>query len=412
MIDNFLSEMEKAVSALMERTEKDVLLFHHNDTDGISAGTILINALSGVELKVSNYPLEKPYPQVLEKVFSKSGQTIIFTDFAGKIAPLISSLNNRKNLVLILDHHPAEPINDDTVFNLDGELFGLKGDRDISASATCYLFSRILYNKYSKTAALLPHIGVLGAIGDGFYVNGKLAGINREILEEAENAGSIRTEINSNGEKYFIRLGGNEYEAENICTLLDTLGGVGYYENGALKGIEVCRSGLNTEISSYTENLTDIKNRIFTNEIENIKNSLITTAHLQWINVKDRFKPMGIKMIGVFLTEIKDSEIVDKKKYLAGFQQIPDFVPGFGDIDFNSTKISMRVSKYLTEKIRNNEIKGLNSFLPDATGLIGGFSDACHRLSAATTIKIGQEEQLIEEMENILTNKGEEIEQG
>ena len=410
MIDKFLKEMEKAVSALKKETEKEIVLFHHNDTDGISSGTILIDALTEAGFKVSNYPLEKPYPQVLEKVFSKDGQIIIFTDFAGKIAPLISSLNKQKNLVIILDHHPAEPVDDFRVFNLDGELFGLKGDRDISASATCYLFSRVLFEKFFNKKAKLPHIGVLGAIGDGFYVNGKLAGINREILKEAEEAGLIRIKIDSQNEKdfneeYYILLGDQEYRAEDICKILDTLGGVGYYEDGASKGVEVCRHGLNTEISLYAENLSKIRNRLFENEINNIDKNLISMENLQWLDVKNRFEPMGIKMIGVFLTEIKDREFVDNKKYLAGFQQIPDFVPGFGEIEFDSTKISMRVSNYLTDKIRQNEIKGLNSFLPAATETIGGFSDACHSLSAATTIKKGEEEKLIDEIEKLLKSK-------
>jgi hypothetical protein len=48
---------------------------------------------------------------------------------------------------------------------------------------------------------------------------------------------------------------------------------------------------------------------------------------------------------------------------------------------------------------------GLNIFLPEATHKLGGFSDACHTLTAATTVAIGKEEMLIEGMEKIL--KGE-----
>jgi len=56
----------------------------------------------------------------------------------------------------------------------------------------------------------------------------------------------------------------------------------------------------------------------------------------------------------------------------------------------------------LTAKIRSGEIPGLNSFLPEATANIGGFADACHGLSAATTVKIGQEQLLIDEIEKVL----------
>jgi hypothetical protein len=45
---------------------------------------------------------------------------------------------------------------------------------------------------------------------------------------------------------------------------------------------------------------------------------------------------------------------------------------------------------------------GLNVLLPEATSRLGGFSDACHSLTAATTVAIGKEEKLIAEMEKII----------
>ena len=62
----------------------------------------------------------------------------------------------------------------------------------------------------------------------------------------------------------------------------------------------------------------------------------------------------------------------------------------------------MRVSDFLTGEIRKETIPGLSSFLPAATKNIGGFADACHGLSAATTVKIGQEEALVAEIEKEL----------
>ena len=62
----------------------------------------------------------------------------------------------------------------------------------------------------------------------------------------------------------------------------------------------------------------------------------------------------------------------------------------------------MRVSSYMEEEIRSGRVMGLNILLPEATNRLGGFSDACHSLTAATTVAIGKEEQLIEEMENII----------
>jgi hypothetical protein len=62
----------------------------------------------------------------------------------------------------------------------------------------------------------------------------------------------------------------------------------------------------------------------------------------------------------------------------------------------------MRVSARMEKEIRAGRGMGLNILLPEATNKLGGFSDACHTLTAATTVPIGKEEELIEEMEKTL----------
>ena len=56
----------------------------------------------------------------------------------------------------------------------------------------------------------------------------------------------------------------------------------------------------------------------------------------------------------------------------------------------------------MEDEIRAKRALGLNVLLPEATQRLGGFSDACHSLTAATTVAIGKEERLIGEMESIL----------
>jgi len=53
-------------------------------------------------------------------------------------------------------------------------------------------------------------------------------------------------------------------------------------------------------------------------------------------------------------------------------------------------------------EIRAGRAVGLDVLLPEATSRVGGFSDACHSLTAATTVGVGEEERLIDEMEKIL----------
>ena len=112
MLDDLINAMEKALQELKQRTDKTIQLFHHNDSDGLSSGAILSTAFERQGFSVSRFCLEKPYPAVLKKIYEQEEKTIVFTDFAGRIAPMISDLNQGRNLTLILDHHVAEPSTD------------------------------------------------------------------------------------------------------------------------------------------------------------------------------------------------------------------------------------------------------------------------------------------------------------
>ena len=395
-----IAAMEIAIQELRQWPEKTVQLFHHNDSDGLTSGAILSKTFERQGYKVHRFCLEKPYPAVLKKVFEQKGKLIVFTDFAGRIAPLISDLNRGRNLTLILDHHKAEPATDPMVHNLDPELFGLKGDRDITASTTCYLFACTLDSSNQD----LAYIATIGAVGDGFFVDGRLADQNREVALETERQGLLEIRDGSDGESYFLKTSRGVLPCDEIGAYLDTLGAAGYYQDGPDMGIRVCLEGLTDESDRMLKNLKNIQAKAFKQQIERFRrNELHQASHIQWFHVQERFSPMGVKMIGAFCDVYKNTEHFDPKKYIAGFQVIPNEIPGFGPIRFDEVKISMRVSDYMQEEIRAGRAMGLDIFLPEATGNLGGFSDACHSLTAATTVSIGKEAALIEEMEKILS---------
>jgi single-stranded-DNA-specific exonuclease len=399
MLVTLKEAMENAIQEIRNWPEKSVQIFHHNDSDGLTSGAILTRAFGRQGLKTQRFCLEKPYPAVLRKVFEQEGMILIFADFAGRIAPLLSDLNKGRNLTLILDHHVAEASTDPKVINLDPDLFGLKGDRDISASTTCYLFAQTLDPVNRDMAS----IATLGAVGDGFFLDGKLVSENRLAALEAVNQGQIEIRKDGIGEQYFIKNPRGQINCIKFGDYLDILGGVGYYNKGPEMGVMVCLEGTSIESDRMVEELKAIRTRIFNNEIKRLgSGEMKQAAHIQWFHVEKRLFPMGVKMIGAFCDAIKDTNLVDPCKYIAGFQIIPDEIPGFGEIKFNEVKISMRVAHDLEEEIRSGKIMGLNRFLPEATNKLGGFSDACHSLTAATTVAIGKEEELIHEMEKII----------
>ena len=399
MLNILIDAMEHAIREVKQWPKKSVQIFHHNDSDGLSSGAILTRAFERQGFKVERFCLEKPYPAVLKKVYEQEGRILVFADFAGRIAPLLSELNKGRNLTLILDHHVAEASTDPKVHNLDPDFYGLKGDRDISASTTCYLFAQTLDPSNHDMA----HIAAIGAVGDGFFVDGQLVSQNREVALEAVKQGQIEIGKHETGEQYLLTTSKGQIPCNEFGDYLDILGGVGYYQQGPDMGVRVCLEGLSPEADRMVEELKAIRTKVFNEEITKLQSGELKQApHIQWFHVEKRFFPMGVKMIGAFCDAIKDTNLIDPQKYIAGFQIIPDEIPGFDAITFNEVKISMRASPYLEGEIRAARAMGLNILLPEATTRLGGFSDACHSLTAATTVAIGKEKQLIEEMENII----------
>ncbi len=399
MVDHWFAAMEQAIRELKEWPDRTVQLFHHNDSDGLSSGAIITCALEREGFKVRRFCLEKPYPAVLRKVFEQEGKLLIFADFAGRIAPLISELNRGRNLTLLLDHHVAEPSTDPKVHNLDPDLFGLKGDRDISASTACYLFATCL-NPANRD---LAYVAAIGAVGDGFFVDGALVSQNREAAVEAERQGRIEIKKQEVGEQYLLTGSKRGLPVAELGDYLDVLGGVGYYRGGPDMGVKVCLEGTSPQSDEMVTDLKAVRTRIFDEELRRLRSGELKQApHIQWFHVEKRLYPMGVKMIGAFCDAIRITDLVDPQKYIAGFQIIPDEIPGFGSIQFNEVKVSMRVSPAMENKIRAGGAMGLNILLPEATSRLGGFSDACHSLTAAVTVAIGKEERLIQEMEEII----------
>lgn len=401
-IEAWTAATEKAIRELETWPKRTVQILHHNDTDGLCAAAILTRAFERKSYGVRRFCLEKPYPQVLERVYQREGEIFVFADFAGRIAPILSALNKGRNLTLILDHHVAQEATDPRVHNLDPDLFGLKGDRDISASTTCYLFALCLDPENRDMA----HLGALGAVGDGFSVAGRLVGENRAAVLEALHQGTLEIVKDSSGEKYVLKTAERDIACEEFGRYLDTLGGVGYYGKGPEVAVRVCLEGTSGESDRLVDELGSTKSRIFDAEVRRLTSGgLHDSGHIQWFHVERRFSPLGVKMIGAFCDAIKDSDTVEPTKYVAGFQIIPHEIPGFGTIEFNESKISMRVSARLEGEIREGRALGLDRLLPEATERLGGFVDGCHSLTAATTVPIGEERRLIEEMEKMLEKR-------
>ena len=391
----------KAAQRVRKWPQKNVLLFHHNDADGLSSGAILSCALKRAGFSVYRTCLEKPYPAILKKILSSNGRLIIFADFAGRITPLISKLNTGKNMVVIVDHHPAVFSSDPLVIKIDTELFGLKGDRDISASTACFLFAKAL----DPSNTDLAWLALVGAVGDGFGINGRLTGPNRMAAKAAQQQGMATLRTLDNGEEWILNTMSPQLPilVNDLVDILDNLGGVGYCSKGADTGVSLLLDGWSDAAVNRACELAAFKTRIFSEEIHRIEKSGMNRSHrIQWVNVGNRFSPMGVKMIGLFCQGLRTLPFTDPDRYILGAMDLPADVPGFGAMSGRFSKLSMRLPPDMETAVQKGKTPGVDTFFPEATTALGGFSDACHSLAAATVLNRGMVGTLVEEMERLL----------
>jgi hypothetical protein len=176
---------------------------------------------------------------------------------------------------------------------------------------------------------------------------------------------------------------------------------VGFYDGHAETGIGFLLGSESEEALRIAEKLGSLKVSHFKEEAETIDRSgLSSSSHLQWVDVKSRFVPMGVKAIGLFLEFLLEREQVAPDKYLIGFQHMSAEMPGIGFIGGRLTKISARVPRSLRDQILGGRYPDLMTLIPAATDCVGGTADGCHRFAAASLIEQGREGAFLQALED------------
>ena len=67
-MEKYLKDIRGGIEKMKSYGSKELILLHHNDSDGLTSGSILLRAFSRAGYSVSRFSLEKPYPAVLEKL--------------------------------------------------------------------------------------------------------------------------------------------------------------------------------------------------------------------------------------------------------------------------------------------------------------------------------------------------------
>ncbi len=389
---NIKSALQKAALFVKESRASEVFILHHNDTDGLTSGAILAKAFDREGYHIHRGCLEKPYPEIVEKIIRDSSSIFfVFADFASGMIEELKKFNCYKKRILILDHHAVIGTPDDVVHLVNPLQFGLKGE-ECSASALAFHFALAL-NPWNED---LAGMGALGAIGDGFVRNGKLLSLNNEAWQVAVKVGVGK-------EPNFLFPAERDYQAEELASAVDCLGSIAYFRGGpdiAVKGLSDRDYYGMTELAKpFQKELSDA----FEDAVKNIPRN--ETEHFTWFDLGESFSKFGVKSVGLFCQYLRDKNLVDDSKYIVGFQPVPKEIPGLGYLSTDITKISMRVPSKLKKEVEEDKLPDLTKILPVATLKLGGFVDACHPFAAATTIPRGAEKVLIIEMESYLSTK-------
>jgi single-stranded-DNA-specific exonuclease len=383
------------------RQDETTFIVHHNDADGLSSASLMSKTIEFLGGRSRRICLEKPYPKVVEHIHNMDSSLMVYLDFGSGSAELISQKNDQKRPVLILDHHLPVAVEDPMLFSVNPMFCGIRGDKHITASGVTYLFCRLLTHRIEDYV----HLALLGAIGDSHDRDGVLTSFNQKFLKHAINKGLI-TQTEGVIRDYEVRgfvSNGERVSLAKLSRDVTTLGAVGYLEGGVDQGFELCLSGYSQVIEDSLANLMALKQERFSEFEKRLqKGELQQGKYIQWFDVKDGFYPLGVKMVGVFCSSIKNRPWVNPDLYLAGFQEVPNVVPGLGPMELHSTKISMRIPRPLEIRMFAGEAQSLLDFLPEATVRLGGFVDGCHSYAAATTVDLGLETALIMEMEKVL----------
>lgn len=397
--DLFESTISSSIKWIGSTETDEVRIVHHDDADGICSAVILSQTFKRKGYDTELICIEKVHPAIVKLIHDdKEGEVIIYTDLAGLTGDVISEINQDKNVVLILDHHPAKAVESDTVLVTGPELIGISGDVVISASTLSYLLAMV----WDESNKDLSHLAVVGSVGDYHDRSGGLLGYDAIALDDALEEGVAKLKLEGAKEKYYIPFF-DDY-ADAVAKYLSTLGAIGYYEGGFKRAIDICLHGLSTKHMREVVKLTEMMEESFGKMLERllVDEELKKGEHTQWFHVHDSFKPMGVKTIGLFCSRIKDMSLVDEDKFIAGFQNIDPNLPDLGRIDWEGCKVSMRAPEPLERAILSKRHLSLAEILPAATNKVRGLADATHRIAAASLIDKGREEDLISEMEELI----------
>ena len=377
-INKLFKDIEEAINRLYSYPSKDVILIHHDDADGLSSGAILCKSLSDAGYNVKLVCIEKLMDQVIRHIHTTfKGKVIFYADIGSPHADVISRYNNSGSLVIILDHHDPSEATDETVLNINPEFYGLEGEVDASGSVMAYLFSKYL----DESNISLSKIALVGA-QELPSQGGKLVKL---VYEDVDKVGL-------------------DIDLKEMFKILQILGPVGYYEDGPKLGVKACLEGLTQDVMDKYRLLEERRRNANRRMLAILyKYGLRKGRYIQWFDSYNVYKGMGTKVIGSFCSYLSyQKRLVDQDKYIVGFMEMPNIIPGLMELDGRWIKVSMRAPEKLRRLIESGRYPGIVDVLIEASEKVGGVGDG-HKYAASAVIPYENRDPFIHELDNAIS---------
>jgi RecJ-like exonuclease len=178
---SLLNRANEARDMLKKHIKEDnvVRIISHNDADGISAASVIANAIKeeGGQFHTTIVPRLKL--EFVKELVKESYKLFVFSDMG---SACLKHINRLKTDAIIADHHqPAKIEANANVIHVNPHLFGIDGSKEISGAGAAYLTVRELGKNGKKH---LAYFALIGAFGDMQCQNGFLS-VNKLILDDS-----------------------------------------------------------------------------------------------------------------------------------------------------------------------------------------------------------------------------------
>jgi RecJ-like exonuclease len=296
-----LQERTRKIAGTLASTRdgEDVLIVSHLDADGLSAGTIMLQALLRAGASPTIRIVKQLDLEAVDGISSSRSRVVVLTDLGSGQKSMLQNVKGK--VIVVIDHHQPEDLETD-LLEFNPHLSGFDGSTEISASGTAFLIARAM----DPANFSLVNLALVGAFGD-LQDKGKqstLTGLNAAMAEEACSAGILEV-------KKGLKLYGFESRPLIKCmeySLDPYLPGLSGDEGACFKFIKGL--GVDPRLPNGTwKSVADLSK----DELKTVVNGLMTYLISQGLTSKEAESIVGA--IYIFTNELQDSPLRDVREF-------------------------------------------------------------------------------------------------